>query len=142
KRTGDIDVAAFAKEQNPSVLRDGRVGLDGPRHVDQVVEDVLGAARRHEYCLAASGFNTARVGDQTRDRLAVQANQLTLVVFANRQVDEGIAVQIDRERVSGRERHLAETRRDQAVVADVRRHQRNQSSLSRGDSAGVENAYA
>ena len=138
----DVHIAALGQQQDAAALLHGAVGKDGAAHVDEAVQHALGGLGRDQNGLAAADIDHARLGNQAFDRLPLRVLQLRQTLVAQCEVDQTVAVQIDRKGVRRAQHDPAQTGLDQAVVAHMGGHQRDQSALGGGDAAGVDNARA
>ena len=140
QRTGDFHAAVAPAQDNLSVLLADPVGSNAAVHVDDRVENPASILGGQQKCFPAIGNDLSGLPNQCIDRLAIRAMQRTAVLFAERQVDQAVAIEIDGEGVCGPEHHFAQLGLNDAVVTHVGGYQRHQAAFRRGDAAGIADA--
>ena len=126
ERTGEADRAGLhvAEQENGAAAILQRARLDDAGIVDRGVEQVSGPLRGH-HDLAAVRADQPAIADQRADRALV-----------DRDVEQPVTRDVERDRLAARQHDGAEVRLDRAAVTDVRAEQRNIAVL-RGDRAVV-----
>ena len=135
---GRLAGAGRGAEHDPTVFGTDRVGLDHAGIVDHGI-DHRPRGRGGQLDAAPVGAELAAIAHQRFERLAglhVLHGACDLVV--DRERDQPVAVEIEREGIAGRQAHGAERRRDGAGIAHARRHQGREAARGGGDVSQID----
>ena len=138
RRAGRLRGAGRGAQHDHAAARADAVRLDHAPVVDDGIDD---PARRRGGELDASAVRAQPAGilHQRRQRSAgLHVAHLRGDRIPDRQRDQLVAVEIERERIAGRQAHRAERRRDGAGVAHAGRDQRGETRAVRRDGAAVD----
>ena len=138
RRAAALRAAGRGAEHNHAVMGADRIGLDHAFVVDDRVRPPpRGGGRQLD--AAAIGLELALVADQRLQRLSGRhILDLRGDLVADTELDQLVAVEVEREHVAGGKAHGAERRGDGAGVAHARRHQRGKAAARSGDVALVD----
>ncbi len=138
RRAGALAAGGRGAQHDHAVLAADRVGLDHAAGVDDRVDHGAGGGRG-ELDPPAVRFDLAVVGDQRGERLAgLHVDHLRGDLVVDRERDQPVTVEVEREAVAGDERHRAERGGDGAGIAHARRHQGGEAAAGRGDASEVD----
>ena len=114
------------------------VGLDHAGKIDNTIQRLLARSGADQHHTAAIRLDATKVLYST----SLCDEQCVRLGFRNLQLNQLIAVQIQRVAITRRQRHLAQSRNNHAIISHMRRHQCYQTALGGADDAFIANLSA
>ena len=128
-------------QRDDAVRLADRGGADHAADIDRLVDD-LARRRRAQHDAPARGADLAVIFDQRAQRPAVAVAQRLDDLVARRELDQPVAIQIEREPGPRSERHAAEIGLDDAGIPHMRRDESRDAGLADGDGSLIDDGRA